>query len=290
MRRLRLWAVFIGLLGIGGCDDSFSPFVSHDRYFSMYGTFDAAADTNFVRITPIRLQPSNAANPLEAKVYLENTADNTRIPLAQQIRQTTSGEVAHLFWTTAQLKTGVPYLLVATNAQNQTSSARFTLSTEPINIDGSAPWNNLNPTQEFDQTVVFYHPKHLVRFRAIFSLIDQRTKALFQRTYFVDKTTFSVSDHPAFSMSATSFLKEIAGTERVSITHLDVESVRVEAVVSSEPLPDVSDLETYAIAERSTNVTNGYGWIAPTMTFKTYWNPLTVYLQTWLRARKDWRN
>ncbi len=40
-------------LALAGCDESVNPFVESDRIYSVYGSLDMNADTQYVRVIPI---------------------------------------------------------------------------------------------------------------------------------------------------------------------------------------------------------------------------------------------
>jgi hypothetical protein len=279
------------LLLLFGCDDGdFSPVRPTDKYFSLNGFLDADADTQFVRISPLRASPVLDTTPLQAKVVLEDLTTGQKMPMTEAIKPVKDANAIHTFWTTYKLTSGRSYRITATNAEGKSSTSTVQMPNVTMDIEGKAPWNSLNPTEEFAQNVIIHNPKYLVRFKINYFLIDQNTKLPFIKTYTIDKTTYDVLGDPAFDLSSTTYLKEISGNKNVSITHLDVSNITIELIASQNPLPDPADFERYATAPENSNVTNGFGLIATGMTFKRDWRPLVTYLQTWLRARKDWRN
>ena len=49
-----LSALLIAALLLGSCDTAFDPFQENDYHFSVFGFLDDAADSQFIRITPVR--------------------------------------------------------------------------------------------------------------------------------------------------------------------------------------------------------------------------------------------
>jgi hypothetical protein len=91
-----------------GCDQSFEPLhLDHDRYFSIYGVLDAAADTQWIRVMPVRDSAFTAAGPIDALVTLKNLATGRIVVLEDQPARYTSADptviedlFAHNFRTT----------------------------------------------------------------------------------------------------------------------------------------------------------------------------------------------
>src|SRR5690606_2180811 len=59
------------LLASAGCDDSFEPIAGGDRSFSVYGHLDPHADTQWIRIMPLRCTILTSPEPPGTVVTLQ---------------------------------------------------------------------------------------------------------------------------------------------------------------------------------------------------------------------------
>ncbi|MEM1271452.1 MAG: DUF4249 family protein, partial [Bacteroidota bacterium] len=68
---LRLFLIAFGLMTLAGCDSTaFDPFVEQTDHFSLAGVLDASADTQFVRVSRVRLTADFDPRPIDATVTL----------------------------------------------------------------------------------------------------------------------------------------------------------------------------------------------------------------------------
>lgn len=281
-------SLFLGLF-ILGCDQgNFSPFAPNQNHFSMFGYLEADADTQFVRILKMNEIPIYTENLYNISAYLEDVKTGQKSILNEKIAKDSEGKTSHIFWTTDKLYKGATYRVVADAGNNQKSTATVEMPSGEIDVEGRAPWNNMNPTEEYPQNVILHNPKHLIRFKINFFLIDQRTKTPFVKSFNYGKTTYDIWGSPAFDIHATTLLKNITNNSRVSVAHIDVQNITVEMVAAEKPLPTFDDMEKYATLPENSNVSNGLGYVTSGMSFKRDWRPLVDYLQSWLRARRQW--
>lgn len=63
--------LIIATLLLAGCEKPFEPLSRGEFAFSLYGPLDSAADTQWVRVMPIRESVEAPAGPFEAVVMLE---------------------------------------------------------------------------------------------------------------------------------------------------------------------------------------------------------------------------
>jgi len=65
------------VLGVGsGCEDTFEPYKSSDRHFSIFGYLNAAADTQWIRVAPIRQSVFTTAGKLHRAARLDLPVPN----------------------------------------------------------------------------------------------------------------------------------------------------------------------------------------------------------------------
>lgn len=123
---------FLGVISIvaisvfyNGCDQSFEPFQENDSYpFSIYGYLDASADTQWVRIMPVRISLFLSPDPLDVTVTLENL--NLEIEssiLKDSLFYYGQDAYAWNFWTTMKLHPEQTYHLSVEDSDGNISSA-----------------------------------------------------------------------------------------------------------------------------------------------------------------------
>jgi hypothetical protein len=117
---------------MGSCNDTFEPLQENDRYvFSMYGSLDVHADTQWVRIMPI------------GKTLLPETVDNARAEV--ELTRLSTGESVSFkdsvfifggtttvlnYWTTERIFPNETYRLKATDVNGLSSQAVVTTPQE----------------------------------------------------------------------------------------------------------------------------------------------------------------
>lgn len=108
---LRL-VVLLAALGGAGCSTEFEPQDDPEVYFSLWGYLDAAADTQWVRVTPVRATVDRGHVPLGAEVTLERVATGERWPMRDSVFTYADGFAAHNLWTTARVRPDETYRVV----------------------------------------------------------------------------------------------------------------------------------------------------------------------------------
>lgn len=123
--------VFIFLLVLGmfsGCQESFQPLQENDKYyFSMYGYLDAAADTQWVRISPSRDQLNMLPVTPEMKVTLKHLQTGNTMEMHDSLFTQENGANFLNFWTSEDLEPGSSYKLKAKRPDGATSQVSISL-------------------------------------------------------------------------------------------------------------------------------------------------------------------
>jgi hypothetical protein len=103
---------------VAACDDSFEATAPSDLAFSVFGYLDASADTQWIRVMPIRTVKVTSQDPLGITVTLENLGTGRTIELRDSLfRFSSSSEPAlgsegvyvHNFWTLEEIEPGASY-------------------------------------------------------------------------------------------------------------------------------------------------------------------------------------
>ena len=126
-----LSALLIAALLLGGCDTEFDPFQDSDYHFSVFGFLDAAADSQFIRITPVRdsiaLTPGV---PLDAVVTLENLASGRTTIFRDSLfvfQENLAERIAYNFWSPEPIEHDAAYRLTVARSDGATSTATVML-------------------------------------------------------------------------------------------------------------------------------------------------------------------
>lgn len=102
-------ALVLAAVGGAGCSTAFEPQDETDVYFSLSGYLEADADTQWVRVTPLRATADPDPRPLDADVTLERVATGERWPMRDSLFTFADGYTAHNVWTTAPVNPGETY-------------------------------------------------------------------------------------------------------------------------------------------------------------------------------------
>lgn len=109
------------------CDDSFQPLQENNKYyFSIYGTLDAAADTQWVRVGPARQDINEPPDPTGIKVTLEHTQSG-EIVLMNDSLSSSKGFLN--YWTTMDIEHEQTYRIKVEEAGGKAS--QVTVTTPP---------------------------------------------------------------------------------------------------------------------------------------------------------------
>lgn len=121
-------AYFISALFMVSCEQSFIPLQDNDRYFfSIHGYLDATADTQWVRVMPVRDELYFGADPIDARVTLKNFDSGESVVLNDSLFQYGQDGYAWNFWTTTKIEPEGTYQIRAERSDGKTSSATVTL-------------------------------------------------------------------------------------------------------------------------------------------------------------------
>jgi hypothetical protein len=122
---------------VAGCDDALEPFLeSEDAIFSMFGYLDLNADTQWVRVMPVRRELFLGPEPIDAVVTLEHPGSGRIVTLNDSLFRfldpRLDGEAyAHNFWTTEPLEPEASYRLVASRPDGVSTTAVVVMPPEP---------------------------------------------------------------------------------------------------------------------------------------------------------------
>jgi hypothetical protein len=94
------------------CDESFDPIAPSELGFSVFGYLDASADTQWIRVMPIRPLKVTSQDALGATVTLEHLGTGRIVELRDSLFSFSPYDV-HNFWTLEDIEPGATYRLSA---------------------------------------------------------------------------------------------------------------------------------------------------------------------------------
>lgn len=139
--------VALTVSGLVGCDPEFHPLQSTEMAFSIFGYLDPHADTQWIRVTPLRPSIFTSSEPIDAVVTLEDLGSGREIVMEQVLfaREAANfGDTifAHNFITMEILDFSTTYRLTARNSGGEVSSAVVEIPSDlshlPIEIQGAS--------------------------------------------------------------------------------------------------------------------------------------------------------
>lgn len=261
----------IGVLLLAGCNEE--PFQAsqpnNDRYiFSMFGYLDAAADTHWIRIMPIRDSIFSGPEPIDAVVTLKNMETGETATLQDSLFQYAPETYARNFWTTMNLEPSKSYQLTAKRSDGLQSSATVTIPDD-------------FPTPLFRISRIGLN---VVEIRNINRLIDVQTIYSIESLQSNQRNTVFVSQ-----LSDT--VRQISGDYQIrfnpivneetlkdSYPNTEITARQIFIAISAEETPHFSSISrnVYALPDGISNVERGVGYVAgilsKTIPFRTCYN------------------
>ena len=115
-------------LAFSACGESFQPVQENNRYFfSINGVLDASADTQWVRVMPVRESLNLEPNLQVPEVTLRHEQSGQSVTMRDSVVQYSGGRYAYNFWTTMPIEPEQTYHLTVKGADGRDSSTETTL-------------------------------------------------------------------------------------------------------------------------------------------------------------------
>lgn len=124
------------LLVITGCDPQVDLFKENDLHYSLFGVLNPSADTQFVRVEPLRDSLAvGAPETMDAEVTLTHLDTDRTISLQDSLFRSPD---RHNFYTTADIQPTTPYRLVVEGPRGAESRVQTTVP-QPLSPRVIAP-------------------------------------------------------------------------------------------------------------------------------------------------------
>jgi hypothetical protein len=134
---LRRWSCASSLVvclcvAVAACDDSFGPIEPSELGFSVFGYLDASADTQWIRVMPIRPLAVTSQDALGATVTIEHLETGRIVELQDSLFNFWSildpllgseGMYVHNLWTTEDIEPGASYRFSARREDKEPAEA-----------------------------------------------------------------------------------------------------------------------------------------------------------------------
>jgi len=110
--RTRWWLLIVSMISfVASCDTSVQPILESDKYFSLYGALDMRADTQFVRVVPIRSTIAQGTDTLQAIMRSYDLMTGEIAQWKDSVVVFRSGTVGHVFYAPIRVIGGHRYRL-----------------------------------------------------------------------------------------------------------------------------------------------------------------------------------
>ncbi|MEX2600412.1 MAG: hypothetical protein WD355_02110 [Balneolaceae bacterium] len=113
---------------LASCDNSFQPLKENDQYFfSIQGYLDASADTQWVRLSPVREEYEQPVRSPEMDVTLEQLETSTKTAMHRLLLTDEDGFNRSMVWTDMEILAGQTYLLSVESPDGSGSHVTVTI-------------------------------------------------------------------------------------------------------------------------------------------------------------------
>lgn len=121
--------LFILVFGVVfvSCEAEFDPFETGILTASMYGYLDTAADTQFVRVMPMRQQLQRNGEPFDGQVSITDIDSGQRYDMQDSLVTLSDGSKATVYWAAFKPKPLEQYRLVAQHNDGRIAKAEVEL-------------------------------------------------------------------------------------------------------------------------------------------------------------------
>ncbi len=128
LRTLAPLGLLVSVLFVMGCEESVNPFVEEDRYFTVFGYLDTAAEEQFVRVIPLRTDFADLGNTtIDASVTTFEVETGQTVVWQDSLITYNDGSVGHVFHASFRPVPGWTYDLTISRSDGVQSSASTTI-------------------------------------------------------------------------------------------------------------------------------------------------------------------
>lgn len=254
------------ILFIHGCEEPFQPIEDSDEYFfSVWGYLDSEAETQWIRIMPIRETTEYSGEPLDAVVTLTDLDTGEEVIMNDSLftlPQAAPGDAkVWNYWTTMDILPSHSYKLKVERSDGA-------ITTATVDIPGEFP----SPEVDFNY-VKITGVDNIVEIRLDWKVRDTRDNTIHTFRFVHDKVTYYPSSDTYLLVIypnndfTYNILRSLSYASQSEIEILETE---LSVTVAGSDWIDFSELERDVIAlpEATSNIENGVGYMVGTLTTK----------------------
>ncbi|MEM1271203.1 MAG: hypothetical protein AAGI08_14270 [Bacteroidota bacterium] len=261
LRKALLFAA--GLLVIAGCDSSeFDPFQESDLGYSVFGYLDVSADTQFVRVSPIRQALEQSPEPLSVEVRLEDLDRGKSATMRDSVFNLPSLDgvrFVHNFWTDESIRPSTRYRLTLTGPDGARSVS------EVVTPDSvPQPFVLFNPTFQIAQIEIDTDDRIAdLRIQYTFARPARGDTLVLDRSYVED-----LQEGRQRWFVRVPLITDIRDFQNLNGRALDLVRIEAFVAIAGPSWPDfaVIDDETFALPRAISNVDAGVGFFGAVVT------------------------
>lgn len=262
LRRALLLGFILLLAAASACEDPFTPTAPGEVQFSVFGYLDAAADTQWVRVMPIRPLMLTSPDSFGVRVTLQHQGTRKVIELRDSLFKFShhldpdlgsEGAYVHNFWTTEEIEAGASYQFTATLPDGGTAES-------VVRIPRDYEVEVWLKTDRYDSDYLkISGPKH-VPFAAVKAAFYDRCGPGVDSVWFKNRAL----DGRNHSIQ----IEKTPVTSREGCGAPGLEGRALWMVASEDEWASEQDYDTWglAVAERASNVTNAVGFLGGVLT------------------------
>lgn len=279
MRYVLLVLVLVGGLGVGGCATNFDPFEEDVLLFSVFGYLDVQADTQFVRVSPLRNTFFADEALLNVTVTLENLNTGAVQVWRDSVVHHSDGRVSHVFWSAEPVLPHTPYRFAITRSDGAAATATVTTPQDfpdPILVADAFP-QGVPPSQSVSVRGV----EKVAYLEITYDLVLGVGGNASARTLTVSYLD-QLQNRPDLAAFFVGFEAYQDILRRVPLQNCpQVVRAEVLVVAAGADWPDLAllDLETLALPDAVNNITNGVGYLGAVASKRIIWTEVLPILE-----------
>ena len=276
---LVLPALFAAVALMVACDEAFEPLSpGRQALVSVFGYLDPSADTQWIRVMPIRPLKTTSPDSFDVSVTLTEVGSGRIIALRDSLIRFTPGPAAtdsatafvHDFWTAARIKPGATYRFSATRPGEPTTEAVVKVP-QRFTVTVSLHQPNFSDARDFARVSgVGYVPfsKQMLRF------LDG-----------CGSGEDTIPYRAASAENGTATLTPIAdtvgrrGTGQCRVPVVTMRHLWVAAADSTWPAPQEFPVLGLGASERASTLTNALGFLGGVLTMQVPYSKCTFATQ-----------
>lgn len=248
---------------LSGCEEPFQPLEENDEYYySVYGYLDASADTQWVRIMPVRETTNYSDEPIDAIVTLTDLNTGQEIVMNDslfRLPQVAPGDaLVWNFWTTYDITPSNDYKLTVERSDGA-------ITTTTVNIPDDYPEPEVD-----GRYVTVTGVEHIAEARLDWTVRDKRDNTIheFPITHTHRLVYYNSSNKYLLRISPNDdFANEILKTLDAIQTEIEILETTMVIIVAGDDWIDFADLdrEVIALPKETSNIENGVGYLVGTV-------------------------